>query len=105
MKEVYDIYKKGGFTIIEIHCDNVFHKAMDSFASEQNPPIQMNYAAAQEHVPRAERNNRVIQERVRANFNQRPYDTLPNILVTYLVTVSTRKLNLYFIEQPFQRLV
>ena len=66
---------------------------MDSFAAKQNPPIKMNYAAAQEHVPRAERNNRVVQERVRANYYQLPYDTLTKILVKYLVSESTRKLN------------
>ena len=50
--EVRGIYKKGG----------LFHKAMDSYAINQEPPIYMNYASAQEHVPRAERNNRAIKE-------------------------------------------
>eukprot|EP00957_Ditylum_brightwellii_P116601 8894463-Ditylum_brightwellii.AAC.1 len=35
---------------------------MDSYAINQEPPINMNYASAQEHVPRAERNNRTIKE-------------------------------------------
>ena len=72
MKEIYAVYKQGGFTIREIHCDNEFHKAMDNFAAEQDPVIKMNYAAAGEHVPRAERNNRVIQERIRANYFHLP---------------------------------
>ena len=56
MNEIYYIYRKAGFIIVEIHCDNEFHEAMDEFASKQNPPIKMNYANPQEHVPRAERN-------------------------------------------------
>jgi hypothetical protein len=32
--------------------------------------ISMNFASAQEHVPEAERNNRVIKERFRATFHQ-----------------------------------
>ena len=77
MKEVYNVYKQGGFTIIEILCDNEFHKTMDSFATKQDPPIKMNYYSANEHVSRSERNNRVIKERVRANYYQLPYDDLP----------------------------
>ena len=93
MKEIYTVYKQGGFTITEIHCDNEFHKAMDSFAAKQDPPIRMNYATAGEHVPRAERNNRVIQERIRANYYQLPYNTLTKTLVKYMVTEASRKLN------------
>ena len=77
MQEIYDVYRMGGFKIVEIHCDNEFHKAMDKFAARQDPPIKMNYATAKEHVPRAERNNRVIQERVRANYYQLPFNRLP----------------------------
>jgi hypothetical protein len=57
MKEMVLIYKKGGFNITDIHCDNEFHKVMDPFSASQNPPIKMNYVSAQEHVPHAERNN------------------------------------------------
>ena len=95
MQEIYNLYKLAGFIIREIHCDNEFHKAMNKFAASQNPPIKMNYSAAQEHVPRAERNNRVIQERVRASFHQMPYEHLPRILIKYMVSEAARKLN-YF---------
>ena len=95
MQEVYDIYKQGGFTVTEIHCDNEFHKAMDNFAARQDPPIKINYAAAREHVPRAERNNRVIQERIRASYYQLPYETLTKILVKYMTAESARKLNFF----------
>ena len=95
MEELYYVYRKSGFTIVEIHCDNEFRKALDAFAAKQTPPIRMNYAAANEHVPRAERNNRTIQERVRCNYYQLPYVHLPRILVKYLVSESTKKLNFF----------
>ena len=78
---------------MEIHCDNEFHKAMDKFASKQTPVINMNYASAIEHVPRAERNNRTIQERVRSNYHQLPFVHLPRILVKYMVIEAAKKLN------------
>jgi hypothetical protein len=53
MHELLTIYKKGGFKITDIHCDNEFRKAMDPFSAGQTPLIKMNYASAQEHVPRA----------------------------------------------------
>jgi hypothetical protein len=43
--------------------------------------FQPNFASAQEHVPAAERNNRVIEERVRAIFHGAPYNALPQILL------------------------
>jgi hypothetical protein len=95
MDELTAVYKRGGFTISEIHCDNEFRKVMDPFSARQNPPIKMNYASAQEHVPRAERNNRVIQERVRSAYHRFPYTHLPRILVKYLVMESTKKLNFF----------
>jgi hypothetical protein len=56
MDELLAVYKQGGFKITDIHCDNEFQKAMDPFSARQEPPIKMNYASAQEHVPRAEQN-------------------------------------------------
>jgi hypothetical protein len=68
---------------------------MDPFSASQTPLIKMNYVAAQEHVPRAERNNRVIQERVCAAYHRFPYSHLPRQLAKYLVMESTKKLNFF----------
>ena len=95
MYELYYLYRKSGFTIVEIHCDNEFRKALDTFCAKQTPPININYASANEHVPRAERNNRTIQERVRCNYYQLPYVHLPRIIVKYLVSESAKKLNFF----------
>jgi hypothetical protein len=95
LEEIIRLYKHGQFQVTAIHCDNEFHKVLDPFSARQNPTITVNYAAAQEHVPRAKRNNRTIQERVRATYHRLPYDHLPRILVKYLVMESTKKLNFF----------
>ena len=68
---------------------------MKTFAIEKDPPIRVNYASAQEHVPRAERNNRTIKERIRSTFHRLPYNNLPKIMVKYLVSESAKKLNFF----------
>jgi hypothetical protein len=95
LNKLVTVYKTGGFKITDIHCDDEFRKAMDPFSAGQTPPIKMNYASAQEHVPRAERNNRVIQEQVRAAYHRFPYTHLPRTLVKYLVMESAKKLNFF----------
>jgi hypothetical protein len=47
------------------------------------------------HVPRAERNNHVIQECVRAAYHRFPCTHLPRTLVKFLVMESTKKLNFF----------
>ena len=68
---------------------------MDKYSAKQNPQIAMNYAAAKEHVPRAERENRTIKERVLATYHAFPYRHLPRTLVKYLVSEETKKLNFF----------
>ena len=58
----------------------------------------MNYSNPQEHVPDAERNNRVITERVHACYHHLPYVHLSRTLTKYMVIEYTKKLN-YFAAQ------
>ena len=55
MEELLAVYKKGGRNITKIHCDNEFFKVMDPFLAKQYLTIRINYAVAQEHVPRSEK--------------------------------------------------
>ena len=68
---------------------------MDNYARKQNQTIKINYSAAQEHVPRAEQNNRTIKEQVQSIYYQLPYKHLLHVMVKYLVSEAARKLN-YF---------
>ena len=95
IQEIDDIYTNGGFQINEIHCDNEFRTSMNSFTKNHARQIKINYTSAKEHVPRAERNNRTIQERIRATYHRLPYEHLPCILVKYLVSELARKLNFF----------
>eukprot|EP00957_Ditylum_brightwellii_P000900 71956-Ditylum_brightwellii.AAC.1 len=71
---------------------------MDSYAINQEPPIHMNYDSAQEHVPRAEHNNRTIKEQVWCEYHNSPFDHLPRIMLKYMASEQARKLN-YFPAQ------
>eukprot|EP00957_Ditylum_brightwellii_P157572 11993435-Ditylum_brightwellii.AAC.1 len=71
---------------------------MDVYSAEQKPPIEMNYAAAQEHVPRAKRNNCTIEERVRCEYHRSSFDHIPRIMLKYMVSKQMQKLN-YFPAQ------
>ena len=88
--------KISSFSIVEIHYGYEFHKVMDSFAEKQAPVIKMNYAGAQEHVSRAERNNEIIREQDHLNYHQLPYTHILRILVKYMVSEAPKKLN-YFL--------
>ena len=57
--------------------------------------FQPNYPDAQKHVPEAERNHRVIKERVRACFHNSPHKALPCIVLKYLIADNVFKLKLF----------
>ena len=93
LQQVLRIYTLGGFRVTMIHCDNEFCPLIDPLALEFG--IQVNYASPQEHVPEAERNNRVVKERVRATYHHLPYERLPRIMIKVLVDDSAKKLNFF----------
>ena len=55
----------------------------------------MNYTNAGDHVPEAERNNRVLQERVRTAYHRLPYKAIPRTMLKHLTMISAEQLN-YF---------
>ena len=55
----------------------------------------MNCTSAHEHDPEAERNNRVIKERIWATYHRLPYKALPKTMMRVLAMECTKKLN-YF---------
>ena len=93
--DVFQVYHKCGFHAVKLHCDKQFEPAVNEWRSKQVPIANANYCNTEEHVPRAERNNRTIQERTRTSYYQMPCNHLPRQLMQAIVTESTRKLN-YF---------
>ena len=61
-------YNSAGFIIKTIHCDGEYHPIMDEVKDELN--VDMNHANPLDHVPEAERNNRVIKEHMRVAHHQ-----------------------------------
>jgi hypothetical protein len=60
LKEVIQLYNKAGFKITKIRVDNKFRPLKEALLDQFG--INMNFLNPQEHVPKAERNNRVIKE-------------------------------------------
>ena len=87
------IYNKAGFKIKEIRSDNEFRPLQESLSNDFG--IGMNFANPQEHVPEAERNNRVIKERVRVTYHCLPYKQITKTMTKILVMDSAKKLNFF----------
>jgi hypothetical protein len=79
--------------VTRIHADNKFKSLEYEFKHETE--LKFNFTSAKEHVPEAERNNRIIKERVRAAFHRLPYKKLPKVMTQILVMESTKKLNFF----------
>ena len=95
LDQVFDIYNKAGFRIKEVRCDNEFHPIFDGIEEDDNFNMKVNYCATQEHVPEAERNNRVIKERARCTLHRLPYRSLPTVMLRELPGIMADKLNLF----------
>ena len=83
LKEVIGVYQHASFHIGTISADREFKPVLEVLQQEGYDFIP-NYASAQEHVPEAERNNRVIKERTRATFHLIPFKALPKTMVICL---------------------
>ena len=58
LDKVLRLYNRRGFTVKEIHCDWEFKPLMDPVKDMMG--VEMHYPPAGDHVPQAERLNRVI---------------------------------------------
>jgi hypothetical protein len=93
LSTVFKVYRSAGFKIAFINCDNEFRPLAGEV--EEEFQVKFNFANPQEHVPEAERNNRVIKERFRSAYHRLPYKALPKIMVKMLVMESAKKLNFF----------
>ena len=57
--------------------------------------IKMYYPPSGDHVPEAERNNRVLQERIRIQYHRLPFSKLPREMWKGLVTSVTMQMNFF----------
>ena len=93
LDEILRRYGQSGFRVTSIHCDQEFRTLMEPVADEME--IEMNYATTDEHVPKAERNNRTIQECIRTTYHHLPYAAIPRMMLRYLAMTCMVQLNFF----------
>ncbi len=91
LDDIFRFYNKAGFTITDIHADPEFNPLLNKVCDELN--IRLNPTAKGEHVPEAERNNRTIEERIRAAYHRLPFKAIPKLMLRTLMLVATSQLN------------
>ena len=84
---------KPGFTFKRIECDGEFKSNMDEVRNDMG--METNYYNPDNHVPEAERNNRVINYRFRIAYYPLPYKNIPRIMICHLVMNVTQNLNIF----------
>jgi hypothetical protein len=86
-------YNRARFVIRTIHCDGELCGMMEKV--EDDLDVDMNFTNAQDHVPEAERNNRMIKERIQAAYHCLQYKAIPRIMINYPAMIQANKLNLF----------
>ena len=86
-------YNAAGFTVSKLRCDQEFEKIMENVCD--NLDIQLHCPPRGDHVSEAERNNRVIGERIRIAYHRLPYTMIPRVMWQNLAMLCTSQLN-YF---------
>jgi hypothetical protein len=85
-------YNRAGFVIRVIHANQQFKPIMGDIEDELH--IAVNWTHQDEHVDLAERNNRTIQERVRAVSHGTPFKKMPPVMTIKLTQRCTEVLNM-----------
>ena len=72
-------YNGARHTIKMIHIDREFKPIMDEVEDEMD--VKMNYANKGEHVPKAERNNETLKDRIQMKYHRLPYKNIPKVMI------------------------
>jgi Reverse transcriptase (RNA-dependent DNA polymerase) len=86
------IYTARGFNVHTALMDGEFAPLRHYLAEHQ---VQLNLTSANEHVPRIERQIRVIKERVRATRHTLPFKVIPLLMLVDLVYTTTLWINAF----------
>jgi hypothetical protein len=96
LNQILRHYNRARFVIRTIHCDGESRGMMENV--EDDLDVNMNFTNAQDHVSEAERNNRMIKERIRAAYHRLPYKAIPWTMICYLAMIQTNQLNLFTVK-------
>ena len=86
-------FNKAGFEIKFIECDGEYLAMMDNVCDGLG--VTMNYTNAQDHEPRAERNNRTIKNGFRLAFHRTGYKAVPIVLMHELGMLIAERINMF----------
>ena len=75
LKKMVRYYNKADIMVSMIRADNEFRPIEEEM--EKDCELDFNFAAPDEHVPDIERENRVLQERFRAEYHHLPFKLIP----------------------------
>ena len=92
LDRILRIYNNAEYRVGHIHCDREFRTILEKVCDEMD--IQLHCPPAGAHVPEAERNIRVIKERVRITNAHVPYKRCPNVMAWMMVLNAVTQLNL-----------
>ena len=84
-------FNKAGIKLATVYGDQEFQVLRDKI--DALPGMKFNPANAQEHEPRAERNNQHLKNRFRAVFHCLPFNRFPRVMVQVLGSECARKAN------------
>ena len=88
-------YNQSGFFVKLIRADNEFKETLDEVIENVPTLPLVNHCATDEHVPEAERNNRIIQERFRIQYNRWPFKLVPRIMIRHLARRVCHDINIF----------
>ena len=80
-------YNKVGFYVKKIQCNNEFCTLMNDIMDDLD--IEIECVPQDDHVPKAERNNRMIGKRIQAGYHRLPYCVIPKVMLETLAKIST----------------
>ncbi|CAJ1967970.1 unnamed protein product [Cylindrotheca closterium] len=93
LDKIFRRYNKAGVQVKTIKCDWAFIPLTDDMLEGMG--VTIDPAAAGDHKPTAERNNRTLKERVRVALARLPYRVVPKVITECLGRQAAELLNVF----------
>ncbi|CAJ1946452.1 unnamed protein product [Cylindrotheca closterium] len=93
LDKIFCRYNKAGFHVKTIKCDRAFIPLTDDMLDDMG--VAIDPAAAGDHEPTAERDNRMLKERVRVALARLPYKVVPKVITECLGRQAAKLSNVF----------
>ena len=87
VESVLKLYQWASFQVTEV-CANCKFKPVVQVLQDDGWSFMTNLANAQEHVPEAEHNNRILKKHIHASYHVIPYKMRPQTIICYMVMLN-----------------